>query len=70
MPEGTFNQQEKRLFEDMNKNLKDINSSVQDLTKTIKQQSSRTNQNTLMFRLVEAVQKVGDHIKEVTGTKK
>jgi len=65
-----FDKQEFRLIEDLNKNLSNINNSIKDFTKTVKHLSSRTNQNTLMFRLVEAVKGIGKEIKDIIPPKK
>jgi len=64
MPEGVFNQKELRVFDDLNKNLKSIDKSIKDFMNAVKQLNSRTNKNTLTHRLVEAVEKVADEIKE------
>ena len=63
MPEGIFNQKELSEIKDLNKNLKTVATNIKDLKDTILKLNSKSNQNTLMYKLVEAIEKVATEIK-------
>ncbi len=67
MPEGMLNQQEFRVLTDLNNNVKTVGSEIKKLNDTIQKQSSKNNQNTLMYKLVQAVESVADGIKKFSG---
>lgn len=67
MPEGMLNKQEFRVLEDLNKNVKTVGSEIKKLNDTIQKQSNKSNQNTLMFKLVQAVEGLSDTIKKTVG---
>jgi methyl-accepting chemotaxis protein len=65
MPENAaFNQKEMKEFEDINKNLKVISKTLKEHTQAMEKMNSKTNQNTLMFRLVAAVEDLTSEVKK------
>lgn len=65
MPENAaFNQKEMKEFEDINKNLKNLTKTLKEHTQSMEKLNSKTNQNTLMFRLVAAVEDLTSEVKK------
>jgi methyl-accepting chemotaxis protein len=65
MPENSMmNAQERKIFEDMNKNLSSVVSNLKDLNAHVKNLNNQTNSNNLMWKVVESVKEVGKQIKD------
>lgn len=69
MPEGVFNSKEFRELENLNKNLKDITKGLNTLNNTILKLNSRTNKNTLMSKIADGIESIGDSFKKVIKDK-
>lgn len=60
-----MNQKELRVIEDLSVNVKTMGRNIKELNETIKKVNSKTNKNTLMYKLVEAVKDLGSKLKKV-----
>lgn len=59
-----MNQKEIRIVEDLSANVKTMGRNIKELNETMKKINNKTNKNTLMYRLVEAVEKLGKELKK------
>lgn len=59
-----MNQKELRVMEDLVDGVKTMGKNIKELTETLKKNNSNTNQNTLMYKLVEAVKDLGKKFKQ------
>ena len=59
-----MNQKEYKVIEDLSNNVKVMNKSLKDLNDTLKKNNSRTNKNSLMNHLVDAVKDVAKSLKK------
>ena len=59
-----MNQKELRIMEEFSNNVKTVGKNIKELNDTMKKVNNKTNKNTLMYRLIEAVENLGKELKK------